>query len=98
MNCGGEVARRGRTPRLWLHKQATIQEPPVWMMIPSMQGIVQGLAPVFTQPSFVSHCQLMLAWLLCPGRRTLYHVGQFHQPDREVDRAQRHPFDWLYNF
>src|SRR5262249_49532182 len=76
----------------------TKKEPPVWVMIPSMQGIVQELTPVFTQPSFVSHCRLMLAWLLCPARRTLFHVGQFHQPDCEVDRGQRHPFDWLYNF
>src|SRR5262245_16424999 len=70
----------------------------MWTMIPSLQGIVQELALVFTQPSFVSHCQLLLAWLMCPVRRTLYHVGQFHQPDREVPRQERHPFDWLYNF
>jgi len=70
----------------------------MWTMIPSMQELVQALAPVFTQPSLLSHCHLMLAWLMCPGRRTLYHVGQFHQPGEEVARNQRHPFDWLYNF
>src|SRR5262245_50100433 len=81
-----------------MHNKATTKEPPVWQMIPSMQSLVQELAPVFTQPSFVSHCQLLLAWLLCPSRRTLFHVGQFHQPDEEVARGERHPFDWLYNF
>jgi hypothetical protein len=70
----------------------------MWSMIASMQAVVQELAPVFTQPSFASHCQLLLAWLMCPCRRTLYHVGQFHQPEEEVARSERHPFDWLYNF
>ena len=42
----------------------------MWHMIPSLEAIVQALAPVFTQPSFTTQCQLLLAWLLCPGTHT----------------------------
>ena len=44
-------------------------------MIPSLQNIVEILAPAFTQPSFASGCQLLLAWVLCLGGRNLLRVG-----------------------
>jgi hypothetical protein len=51
----------------------------MWVMLPSLQPIVQELAPVFTQPSFVTHWQLLLGWLMCLGARTEFRVAQsFH--------------------
>jgi hypothetical protein len=70
----------------------------MWMMIPSLEVVVQALAPAFTCPSFLTHCQLLLGWFMCPGAHTLYHVGQVTQADEPVDRRQRHPFDRHYNF
>jgi DDE superfamily endonuclease len=67
-------------------------------MIASLDTIVQTLAPVFTQPSFTTQCQLLLGWLMCPGAHTGYRVGQTIQADTEVCGAERHPFDRYYNF
>jgi hypothetical protein len=70
----------------------------MWHMIPSLEVLVQALAPAFTQPSFATHCQLLLAWLLCPGAHTLYRVGQTLLADDPPRGADRHPFDTTYNF
>jgi DDE superfamily endonuclease len=70
----------------------------MWTMIPSLQDLVQNLQRCFTDPSFVSHCQLLLGWVMCSGPHTIYHVAQTIQADSEVSRAQRHPFDRFYNF
>ncbi len=67
-------------------------------MIPSLQALVQALAPAFTAPSFATHCQLLLGWLLCPGNRNLYRVGQTLRADEEACRAERHGLDCAYNF
>ncbi len=47
----------------------------MWVMIASLQAVVQDLAPVFTEPSFISHCQLLLGWVMGLGRHTEYRVG-----------------------
>src|SRR5262245_55205603 len=70
----------------------------MWHMIPSLDSIVQALAPVFTHPSFATQCQLLLGWLMCPGAPTAFRVGQTIRADTEVSHAQRHPFDRYYNF
>jgi hypothetical protein len=70
----------------------------MWVMIPSLEPLVQALAPAFTSPSFLTHCQLLLGWLLCPGAHTLSRVGQTTLADEPLDRSQRHPFDRPYNF
>jgi hypothetical protein len=70
----------------------------MWNMIPSLQHLVHDLQRCFTDPSFVSHCQLLLGWVMCSGPHNLYHVAQTIQADTEVSRAQRHPFDRFYNF
>lgn len=70
----------------------------MWHMIPSLDSIVQTLAPAFTDPSFATHCQLLLGWLMCPGTHTAYRVGQTIQADTKVSNAERHPFDRYYNF
>jgi DDE superfamily endonuclease len=70
----------------------------MWTMIASLGHLVQELQRCFTDPSFVSHCQLLLGWVMCSGPHNLYHVAQTIQADTEVSRAGRHPFDRFYNF
>jgi hypothetical protein len=72
--------------------------PPVWNMIPSLQPLVEGLAPVFTQPSFRSCAQLLLGWVMCLGKHNLWHVGHSLNPRHAPDHSQRHGLDVYYNF
>ena len=70
----------------------------MWNMIPSLQPIVEVLAPAFTQPSFSRGCQLLLAWVLCLGRHKLCRVAESADPRSLPDHAQRHGFDTYYNY
>jgi hypothetical protein len=70
----------------------------MWTMIPSLERLVQELAPAFTEPTFQTHCQLLLGWLMCLRTRNPYRVCQAIHADQEIPRAQRHPFDRFYNF
>jgi hypothetical protein len=53
---------------------------------------------VFTEPSFLSHCQLLLGWGMGLGRHTEYRAGQAVVADAEVSRGRRRPFARFYNF
>jgi hypothetical protein len=66
--------------------------------IPSLDPIMQSLLPVFTQPSFLTHIEVFLGWVMCLSKRTEYGVFQTIQADTPVDRNERHPFDRFYNF
>jgi hypothetical protein len=70
----------------------------MWTMIDSLQHVVEPLAPAFTQPSFPSACQLLLGWIMCLGKHTLYRVAHSAQPNRPADASQRHGLDGSYNF
>lgn len=70
----------------------------MWEMIPSLASCVDALAPAFTQPSYAAHCRLLLAWLMCLGKHTLYRVGCNGHPDLPHDHSQRHGLDCYYNF
>lgn len=70
----------------------------MWAMIPSLESLVQALAPAFTVPSFESHCRLLLAWALCLGRHRLCRVADSAQPQTLRDHGQRHGLDTTYNF
>jgi hypothetical protein len=70
----------------------------MWTMIPSLQVCVDCLAPAFTQPSFATCGQLLLAWVMCLGKHTLWRVGQTSQPQQAPDHSRRHGFDVYYNF
>jgi DDE superfamily endonuclease len=70
----------------------------MWHMIPSLQPLVQALAPAFTQPSFATHCQLLLGWVMCLGNHTTWRVSQTIHADDPASAAERHPFDRYYNF
>jgi len=66
--------------------------------IPSVELVLQCLLPTFTQPSFQTHVEVFLGWVICLGRRTEYGVFQTIRADMPVSRKQRHPFDRFYNF
>jgi hypothetical protein len=70
----------------------------MWAMIPSLASVVDCLAGAFTQPSFATHCQLLLGWVMCLGRHTLLRVGQSTDPRSVPDHSQRHGLDVYYNF
>jgi hypothetical protein len=67
-------------------------------MIPSLEPIVQGLAPAFTPLSFITHAQLLLAWVLCLGKHRLGRVADNTRPQQLRDHSQRHGLDTYYNF
>lgn len=66
--------------------------------IHSLDSILQCLLPVFTQPSFQTHIEVLLGWVMCLGKRTEYGVFQTIRADSPVSRKKRHPFDRFYNF
>jgi hypothetical protein len=66
--------------------------------IPSLDPILQCLLPAFTQPSFQTHVEVFLGWVMCLSKRTEYGVFQTIQADTPISRKQRHPFDRFYNF
>ena len=66
--------------------------------IPSLDSVVQCLLPVFTQPSFQTHIEVLIGWVMCLSKRTEYGVFQTIQADTPVSRKERHPFDRFYNF
>ena len=66
--------------------------------IPSLDSVLQCLLPVFTQPSFQTHIEVLLGWVMCLCKRTEYGVFQTIQADTPISRQQRHPFDRFYNF
>jgi hypothetical protein len=70
----------------------------MFAIIESLEPIVQYLSPAFTQPSFQTHIEVFLGWIMCLGRRTEYAVFQTIQADTPVSRKERHPFDRFYNF
>ncbi len=66
--------------------------------IPSLDPILQCLLPAFTQPSFQTHVEVFLGWVMCLSKRTEYSVFQTIQADTPLSRKERHPFDRFYNF
>lgn len=70
----------------------------MWQIIPSLDSLLQGLAVVFTEPTFHTHREIFLGWLMCVGRRTEYRVFQTIHASTVVSRVERHPFDRFYNF
>jgi hypothetical protein len=66
--------------------------------IPSLDSVLQCLLPVFTQPSFQTHIEVLLGWVMCLGKRTEYGVFQTIHADTPISRKERHPFDRFYNF
>lgn len=70
----------------------------MWHMIPSLAPLVEALAPTFTQPSAVTACQWLLAWIMCLGRHTLRRTAENAHPDLVPDHSRHHGLDSYYNF
>jgi hypothetical protein len=70
----------------------------MWTMILSLDPLVDELRPAFTQPSYGTSCELLLAWLLCLGKHTLRRTAENAHPDRVPDHSRRHGLDTYYNF
>jgi DDE superfamily endonuclease/Archaeal putative transposase ISC1217 len=70
----------------------------MWTMILSLEPFVDELQPAFTQPSFVTGCELLLGWVMCLGKHTLYRVAQNVHPEVVHDHSRRHGFDSYYNY
>jgi hypothetical protein len=67
-------------------------------MITTLEPLVEDLGGAFTQPSFSTGCQLLLAWVMCLGRHTLRRVAENVQPGTPPDHSRRHGLDAYYNF
>jgi hypothetical protein len=70
----------------------------MWTMILSLQPLVDDLGPAFTQPSFATACDLLLAWIMCLGKHTLRRVAETSHPEVVPDHSRRHGLDTAYNF
>ena len=70
----------------------------MWLMIETLQPLVEGLAGAFTQPSFRTACQWLLGWVMCLGKHTLLRTAQSAQPQTPPDHSGRHGLDGYYNF
>ena len=66
--------------------------------IPSLDIILQALQPAFTEPSFRTHIEILIGWVMCLGKRTEFGVFQTIMAGTPVSRKERHPFDRYYNF
>jgi hypothetical protein len=42
----------------------------MWTLIDSLAPFVDELRPAFSQPSFGTGCELLLAWVMCLGQHT----------------------------
>jgi hypothetical protein len=70
----------------------------MWSMIDTLQPLVDGLAPAFTQPSFATTSHFLLGWIMCLGKHTIYRTAHSAQPQTLPDHSQRHGLDTYYNF
>src|SRR5947209_10087277 len=70
----------------------------MWTMIASLAPFVDELRPAFTEPSFGTGCELLLAWVLCLGKHTLRRVAHRAHPEDVPDHSRRHGLDAYYNY
>ena len=54
--------------------------------IPSLDPVLQCLLPAFTEPSFQTHIEVLLGWVMCLGKRTEFGVFQAIQADTPLSR------------
>ena len=70
----------------------------MWTMILSLEPVVDELEPAFTQPSYGTACELLLAWVMCLGKHTLRRVAHNTDPQVAPDHSRRHGLDTYYNY
>lgn len=67
-------------------------------MIDSLRPLVDDLRGAFTCPSFATAGQLLLGWVMCLGKHTLWRVAHSVAPQTPPDHSRRHHLDGYYNF
>jgi hypothetical protein len=70
----------------------------MWCMIDSLCSLVDTLSGAYTHPSGVMASQLLLGWIMCLGKHTLWRTAHSAQPQVTVDHSERHGLDSYYNF
>ena len=70
----------------------------MWQIVSSVQNLFQPLCGAFTEPSFRTHLELFVGWVMCVGTHTEYRVFETIEATTRVSRKERHPFDRFYNF
>ena len=70
----------------------------MWNMLPSMKPFVEHFRPIFTAPSYLTHCAIALGWIMCLGSRTLFRVFLSSSPTELHDYSRPHGQDTSYNF
>jgi hypothetical protein len=70
----------------------------MWNMLPSMRPFVEYFRPIFTAPSYLTHCAITLGWIMCLGPRTLFRVFLSSSPAELHDYSGPHGQDTSYNF
>ena len=71
---------------------------PMTTMLPSLASLVEDLRPVFSHPSFTTHCQFLIAWVLHLGKHTLFRTCGILNLQTQPDLSKRHAYDRYYNF
>jgi hypothetical protein len=70
----------------------------MWNMLPSLEPFVEQFRCLFTAPSYVTHCAILLGWIMCLGPRTLFRVFLSSSPAKLHDFSGPHGQDTSYNF
>jgi hypothetical protein len=70
----------------------------MWKILPSLQPFVEQFRCLFTAPSYVTHCAVLLGWIMCLGPRTLFRVFLSSSPAKLHDFSGPHGQDTSYNF
>ena len=55
-------------------------------------ALMAGFAPVFTEPTGRLFADMMVGWVLCPGRHTVTRIYQIAEPDRKRSHDEYHRF------
>ncbi len=70
----------------------------MWTILPSLQPFVEQFRDVFTASSYATHCAILLGWIMCLGRHTLFRVFLSSSPGELHDFSGPHGQDASYNF
>jgi hypothetical protein len=70
----------------------------MWTILPSLLPFVEPFRIVFTARSFATHCSILLGWIMCLGRHTLFRVFLSSAPGELHDFSGPHGQDASYNF
>jgi hypothetical protein len=70
----------------------------MWHMLPSFSPFVEFFRCIFSAPSYITHCAVLLGWIMCLGPRTLFRVFLTFSPANLHNFSGPHGQDSSYNF